>query len=401
MKPRPKIVFLNRKHPQSIGGIQRHISRLHDGLSNSYDIESINWKGPEWGAPIYLPLFYYKSIRNGADILHCDDAVTSLIGRSIKRNSAKKIVAAVHGLDVTMPIPWYQNRLRAALPVLDKVVCISSATADQVRLRGVPDEKIAVIPSAAEKVGKTLPKDESLYRKLRRHTGIDFRNRKVLFSLGRPIRRKGFDFFITDVFPHLPDNYVYVAAGPAPETPLWIKAVKPLIGKEYHRLLVLASGCDSVHERLMKLSSHPRVHYLNGVSEDLREALFSVSDLFIMPNRRVDGDMEGFGVVALEAAARGVPVVATGIEGITDAVIDGGNGYCAREGDIGGMIEIIRSLAENPEKLREFGIKAREFTETNFSSTVVHGRYAKVFDELLNGDGPDGESSSSQRAGSG
>jgi phosphatidylinositol alpha-1,6-mannosyltransferase len=358
-------------------------------------MERINWKGPEWGAPLYLPLFYFKSVRNGADILHCDDAVTALIGGRIKKSSSKKIVAAVHGLDITLPIPWYQNRLRATLPVLDKVICVSAATAKQVRLRGVPEDKIEIIPSAAEKVTNPLPKDENLYRKLQHHTGIDLRGKKVLFSLGRPIRRKGFDFFITEVFPHLPENYVYIAAGPAPKRPFWIDTIKPLIGNKYHRLLVLASGCDSVHEKLIKLSSHPRVHYLNSISDELREALFSVSDLFIMPNRRVEGDMEGFGIVALEATARGVPVVATGIEGITDAVIDGSNGYCAPEGDVAAMVEIIKSLVENPDRLRDFSRKAREFTERNFSSAVVHGRYTKIFDELLNGKVPEGNKAAS------
>ena len=159
------------------------------------------------------------------------------------------------------------------------------------------------------------------------------------------------------------------------------------MGEKNYRLLLLASGCDTVHEELLRSSSHPRVFYLNKVSDDLRNTLFALSDLFIMPNRSVEGDMEGFGIVALEASARGIPVIATGIEGITDAVIDGGNGFCVGEGDSSKMIDIIKSFIDDPERLSDFGKGAKKFTEDNFSSSKVHARYSRVFSELLDGDG--------------
>ncbi|MEE9555466.1 MAG: glycosyltransferase family 4 protein [candidate division Zixibacteria bacterium] len=383
MDTKRKIIFLNRKNPESIGGVQRYIARLCAGLSNSFEIEKIGWNGPEWGAPIFFPLFYYKSIRNGAELVHCDDAVTAIVGARIKKKSTKKVIAAVHGLDVILPIPWYQDKIRKTLMEMDKVICVSAATAKQVRIRGVSDDKIEIIPSVAEKVENSPPKNDLLYQRLQNLTGIDLRGKKVLFSLGRPVRRKGFDTFITDIFPHLPENCVYIIAGPAPKTPSWIKALGPLLGEKYHRLLLLASGCDTVHDELIKLSSHPRVHYLNEVSDDLRDTLFALSDLFIMPNRTVEGDMEGFGIVALEASARGVPVIATGIEGITDAVIDGHNGYCVGEGETSMMIDIIKSFLDDPRKLADFGTQSREFTENNFSSEKVHARYEKVISGLL------------------
>jgi len=386
MDSRRKIAFLIRKRPDTIGGVQRHSARLYDGLRDSFDIEKIGWNGPEWGAPFYFPLFYRRSIRNGAEVVHCDDAVTALIGARIRKNSSKKVVATVHGLDVILPIPWYQRKLREALPTLDTIICVSRATAEQVRSRNVPAGKIEIIPNAAEKVNIFNRKNEASFRKFYDRTGIDLRGKIVLFSLGRPLRRKGFDYFVTHVFPHLPENIVYVIAGPGSKTPPWLKMAGPILGQKYHRLLILASGCDTVHDELKRLSSHPRVHYLNGISEELRDALFEVSDLLIMPNRKIDGDMEGFGIVALEAAVRGIPVVATGIEGITDAVIDGHNGYCVDDGDVSAMVEIIKSLVENPKRLSDFGKKAKEFTESRFSSSVVHGRYKQIFEKLAAAD---------------
>ncbi|MBD3170715.1 MAG: glycosyltransferase [candidate division Zixibacteria bacterium] len=387
-KSKKHVIFLVRKPPESIGGVQRHSARLSDGLAKSYFVEMFNWKGPEWGAPFSFPMFYHKSVRNGAHLVHCDDAVTSFVGAKISNHSNKKVVATVHGLDIILPLPWYQKRLPAALQSIDHVVCVSRATAKQVIKRGVNPERIRIIPNAAEEVDFHIEKNEELYQKIESQTGADLRGKKVLFSLGRPLKRKGFDQFIENVFPHLPEDYVYIAAGPKPKTPKWLGVSKNIIGRDLHHILSLASGCYTVHDRLVELSGHPRVYYFNGVSEELRNQLYAVSDLFILPNRTIDGDMEGFGIVALEAAVRGVPVIATGIEGITDAVIDGENGYCIPEGDIKKMAGTIKSLIDNPDTLSELGKRARKYTASAFSIASIVKRYNELFEELLrNGNG--------------
>jgi phosphatidylinositol alpha-1,6-mannosyltransferase len=379
-----KITFLIRKNPRTIGGVQRHSAGLLKGLSGSFETEKLVWKGPEWAAPIYFPLFYLQSSRNGADLIHCDDAVSGILGSAVKRNTGKKVVATVHGLDVILPIARYQKMVSRALKNLDKVICISAATAKQVKLRGVPPEKIDIIPCSAEKVGKTEVNRENAIGRIAKLTGIDLMGVKVLFSLGRPVRRKGFDYFIKNVFVNLPEGYVYIVAGPPQKIPLWLKSASPFIPEEARKLLLIASGCDSVSGELERLARHPRIHYLKTISEELRDLIFAASDLFIMPNITVPGDMEGFGIVALEAAIRGVPVVATGIEGITDAVIDGENGCCIAENDHEGMTRTIIELTADNEKLKAFGVKAREFTMQRFSPDTVYARYAKLFEELIN-----------------
>ena len=384
IKNRPHLTFLIRKNPQSVGGVQRLSASIIRGLSSSFNIDKLSWGGPDWGAPLYFPVFYYKSTRNGTNLVHCDDAVTALIGAKIRSRSGKKVVAAVHGLDVILPIPWYQRRLKSALDKIDRIVCVSKATAEQVKIRGIDPQKIEIIPCPAESAVKKINKDEILYSRIEALTGIDLRGKKVLFSLGRPVRRKGYDYVISEILPHLSADCVYIIAGPIPRSPSWIKTVGPIIGKKSRRLLYLASGCDSIHDELIRLSwQQPRVFYLNGISDQLRNLLFAASDLFIMPNRTVEGDMEGFGMVALEASIRGVPVIATGIEGITDAVINGENGYCVPEGDRAGMVMIINELLSNPRRLAELGRTAIDSAQKRFSLENVAGRYKKIFDDLM------------------
>ena len=377
------ILFLVRKNPASIGGIQRLTSNVIQGISSIYGTDILSWNGPEWGAPIAFPKFYRKSIKHSANVIHCDDAVTALLGTRIKNRSGKHVIVTVHGLDIILPIDWYQRRLQLALGQLDKIICLSKATARQAQLRGVEPHRIEIIPPSVETIKEKLQRNNDLYAMLEMELGIDLRHKRILLSMGRPVARKGFDFFAERVFPYLPEDYVYIIAGPKPATPSWINLMRPLIGSSLYRNLLLASGAITIHDRLVKLASHRRIIYVNGVSEGLRERLFAAADLFIMPNRSVAGDMEGFGLVALEASTRGIPVVATGIEGIPDAVIDGKNGFLVSEGDWAAMSGIIMALLNDPLHLEEIGLRAAEFTQKTFAPEIILGKYKKLYQALI------------------
>lgn len=378
-----RILFLVHEQQHSIGGVQRHNARLREALDCRYNIERYNWKNPANGLPMNFLSLNLKTARNAYGIIYNDDAVSALVSTRVCQPGINKLAATVHGLDIIASLVGYQSLIRTTLKRLDRIVCVSRATAGEAIKRGADPAKVEIIPNAAEEVGQRVKKDDDLYDKIRSQLGADLRGKKILFSLGRPLRRKGFDKFIKNVFPHLPDDYVYIAAGPKPQIPFWLKSLKKLFGKHAVRNLELALSMDTVHNELVRLSAHPRVFYLNGVSENLRNRLYALADLFIMPNRTVNGDMEGFGIVALEAAVRGVPVIATGIEGITDAVIDGENGYCVPEDDEMSMVNTIVSLAENPERLRLLAGRAREFTLRTFGIETHAEKYGRVFEELL------------------
>ena len=385
---KPHLVFLIRKNSATVGGIQTHNARLYGALSPNFDIEKISWNGPEWGVPFYFPLFYYKATRNGAGLVYCDDAVTSLIGSRIRAGSGKIVVATAHGLDVILPIPWYQKELGKAFAAMDRIFCVSRATAERVKERGGRPDRIEVIPGAVEKNPIRFPRNDELFQNIGNLLGTDLRGKRILISVGRSVRRKGFDRFISEVFCHLSEDYIYIAISPKPMTPSWIKALRPLLRPGLYQNLLLASGAYSMHDDLVRQSSHnSRVFYLNNVSAHQRNMFLSAADLFIMPNRTVEGDMEGFGLVALEAASRGLPVIATGIEGITDAVIDGQNGYCIAENDTRGFIDTITGLMADPHRLQELSRRAAEFTCSNFSQERIFGRYAKAFEMLLSSNG--------------
>jgi len=130
------------------------------------------------------------------------------------------------------------------------------------------------------------------------------------------VTRKGHLWFIANVMKNLPDNYIYVIAGSGPQQ----EAIKNLIDQ---------------------LNLTERIYMVGRVSDEEKNCLYQISDLFIMPNISVKGDQEGFGIVLLEAAQYGLPVIASNIEGIRDAVINQKTGYLIHEKDAEGFIDAI------------------------------------------------------------
>ena len=158
-------------------------------------------------------------------------------------------------------------------------------------------------------------------------SGIDLRGKKVLLTVGRLVKRKGVAWFVEHVVPRLDETYVYVVVGSGPER----KAINAAVDRNRlaGRVVLVGPQPDSMRNRLLQ-SAHA----------------------FIMPNISVRGDIEGFGIAALEAGAYGVPVIASRLQGIPDAVIDGVTGHLVQEQNADEFLARIDSLALDRAKIR-------------------------------------------------
>jgi phosphatidylinositol alpha-1,6-mannosyltransferase len=131
------------------------------------------------------------------------------------------------------------------------------------------------------------------------------------------VRRKGVAWFVRSVMPRLPEDVVLLVVGEGPE---------------------MADIAQAIDERGL----NNRVRLAGRVDESMLMRALAGSDVFVMPNIPVAGDMEGFGVVMLEAGLLDLPTVASGIEGILDVITDGVNGLLVAPGDAEGFAEAIR-----------------------------------------------------------
>ena len=119
-----------------------------------------------------------------------------------------------------------------------------------------------------------------------------------------------------------------------------------------------------------------RVHLVGPTIEPWR--FLAAADVFCLPSHR-----EGFGTSAIEAAACGVPAVATRIYGLTDAVVEGETGLLVPPGDVDALAGAMRRLAEDVELRRRLGEQARERAIRDFSSEQVTRAWMDYYSALL------------------
>ena len=304
-----KILFIARTYPPLIGGMERFASDFYGTLSKLTEIDLIaNPRGKEYILPFYFKCFFFLMFKaRKYDIIHFNDATMAALIPAIRLFCRAKVTFTVHGLDILYEKFGYQRLIPASLKKADRVFAVSRHARQLCIDKGIPPQKVAVIPNGInlELVKNNTP--EEIKAVLDRF-GIDPAGRKVLLSVGRLIKRKGFAWFLENVFPLLPGETIHIIAGRGVELPA---------------LKQQAEGPD--------LEGH--IFFPGYVTDEEKNCLYQAADLFIMPNITSKNDPEGFGIVILEAGIYGLPVIATGIEGIQDAVIEGVTGRLVPEMD--------------------------------------------------------------------
>jgi glycosyltransferase involved in cell wall biosynthesis len=117
-------------------------------------------------------------------------------------------------------------------------------------------------------------------------------------------------------------------------------------------------------------------HFL-GMRQDMPE-LYALMDVFVLPSHR-----EGFGLVLAEAAAMGVPVIATNIRGCREAVEHGRNGFLVPLGDVQALANAIVELLTNREKARRMGEEGRLIALERFDERLVFEKVKAEYVRLL------------------
>lgn len=362
------ILFMTRRFPPSIGGMERYAFDIYSALTRQPDMQTslVKWGGKnKWlHLPILPVLFvwgFWLLLTRKIDVIHAQDGIMSAVGHLLKLIFRKPLVVVIHGLDITYKNPLFRAVIPRTVAQADKVICISTAAQDAAVIAGVPREKTVVI---------TLGVDDLLFAndklgarsRLVSELGLS-KDAKILLSVGRLVKRKGIAWFVENVLPQLAaqdKNIVLLVSGEGSEREVIERAVK-------------------THS----LENH--VQLLGRTSDTMRKDLYNGSDIFIMPNIVVSGDMEGFGLVLTEAAICELPVVAAGIEGIRDAVKDGQNGYLLDSEDAEGFVYKIQVLLQNRRELETFGKKARQYTLANYNWNSIANQFVDVYKEVSGG----------------
>ncbi len=297
------------------------------------------------------------------DLIIAGSGVAALLARIAARWTGAATVTLVHGLDIIYPSRLYQMGFVPAIRGSDRVIANSANTARLALSAGVPQDRIEILHP-----GVALPKQCSEIQPPQ--LGFDLEGKVILLAVGRLIRRKGLPEFIRYALPEIvhknPDVLFLVIGAASESSPLKKEGIE----------------MDLQHA-VIEAGMQEHVRLLGRVSDELLEQLFSITSLHLFPVLDLPGDVEGFGMVAIEAAAHGVPTVAFNAGGVPDALKDKVTGY---------LVEAENYAAFSQAVLRGLDALGKELSAqrcieyaTRFSWDKYGQRLCAICEETLSG----------------
>ncbi len=365
-----KVLYITRKFPPSIGGMQTQSYFFHKALSRKSDVLLISWGSSQLFLPFFIIYAAIKSIiqltSRKIDIIQLGDLVLSPLGVLLKLLFNKPVLAVSHGRDSAYRGLLYNFFVIGSAKKLNKIICVSDYLKQRLRLRGLCNEKLEVIPngiSVNEADELSLDREQAI-SEIEAAYGITLKDKKIILSVSRLIAKKGIKEFIDRIFVKIISdvgNAVFLVVGDGPEKIRIAQSIK-------------------------KFGLEDKVCLTGSVKHNscIYEALFSIADVFVMPNIRVEGDAEGFGVVALESSVRELPIVAYGVDGIGEAVHNNENGMLIEEGNEGLFIDNLLYFLRNKDSKQKFGEKAKKYTLGHFGWDIICDRYIDQYKKILN-----------------
>jgi phosphatidyl-myo-inositol dimannoside synthase len=313
------------------------------------------WLKPE-SLGMYAKLLWRATniaLANKIDTVHAGRVLPEgLVGWLVAKLVRVPLVIYAHGEEITT---WRQpakyGMMRFVYRRADAVVANSEFTRDELLKLGVAENHIHLIYPGVdvERFRPSLP-CEDLKAKIGLRPG-----QKLILSVGRLSRRKGFDMVIRALSSLRKHNIDcrYALIG---------------IGEDHDYLTQLAN----------ELGVADHVHLLGHVSTDDLPRWYNACDVFVMPNREINGDTEGFGMVFLEAAACGKPVIAGTAGGTGSAVIDGTTGFRVDGATEEETTTVLSRLLLNPGISGMLGSAARQRSLTEFSWEQVARKTTQI-----------------------
>ena len=320
----------------------------HSNTIHRISMHRVTWLRPE-SLGMYANLFIrslWLALTHRFTAIHAGRALPEgITAWLVARLTLHSVVIYAHGEELTT---WGHGgkykAMRFALRHADQVIANSEYTRDVLIKMDVNPASIALIYPGVD-VTRFHP--GLACAELRQSVGVTDAG-KLILSVGRLSRRKGFD----QVIQALP---ALIHAG------LDIQYVLIGIGEDYDCLFDLAR----------KHGVAERVHLLGHVSADDLPRWYNACDVFIMPNREINGDTEGFGMVFLEAAACGKPAIAGQAGGTGAAVVDGVTGFRVDGTDTVAVTIALQRILENTQYAQQIGSRALTRAIKQFDWSIV------------------------------
>ena len=271
----------------------------------------------------------------------------------ISRIFKKKLISIAYGLEflVKYPLSFKTYYFRNT----EKIILITHQTKEIIKkIHHLNDEKLEVIYVGVDIDSLEIKETKSELRKEFNISNDNF----VILSVGRHIPRKNFQLVLRalneinklNLNPSFKIKYFLIGEG-----------------EETTNLKQLTKDLDLENQ----------VIFLGSSDVNTRNKYYKLADLFIMPSITKNNDIEGFGIVYLEANYYKVPVIGTATGGISEAIIDGETGFLIKQNDIKDLVDKIIFLYNNELKRKEMG-------ENGFNRVIRDFKWENLIQNYIN-----------------
>ena len=284
-------------------------------------------------------------------------APLALLSQGLRRAGVTRIVALTHGHEVwwskIWPFSWMIRRIGNGV---DHLTFLGEFTRSHIAKALSPRAQSAMVKIAP---GIDINHFMPMHSGVREDLGIH--SKKVIVCVGRLVHRKGQDVLVEampDILRRVPDAHLlFIGTGP----------------REAH-----------LRKRISALSINEAVTFIGRVHYQDLARYICAGDIFAMPARsRLAGlEVEGLGIVYLEASACGLAVVGGNSGGAPDAIIQNETGIIVDGTSVSDVAKACADLLQDPERARAMGARGRQWITDEWQ----WDRWATEFARLLTGD---------------
>lgn len=342
---RKRILLITRNLPPLRGGMERLNRQMAMALEANADVEVIGPAGcrehlpesivvheapvmPLWAFLLRTAALAWRTTRQEFDVVLAGSGLMAPAAILAARHSGARAMVYVHGLDLVATHPLYRWLWIPMLRRLDAAIANSASTADLARRAGVARGNVGIVHPGTD-LPDRIDSDPGPFR-----ARFTLGQGPLLLSVGRLTERKGLREFVTHALPAIvarhPQARLVVIGDDAPD------ALRKGRGDSAAALDAAAAAAG--------FSQH--VVRLGACDDATLRLAYAAADVHVFPVRQVAGDIEGFGMVAIEAAAHGLPTVAFAVGGVPDAVVDGVSGHLLRPGDHEGFADRVCAVVD-------------------------------------------------------
>lgn len=377
-----RVLLVTNDFPPRRGGIQSYLEQLVLRLAASHELTvyAPRWKGAdEYDQAAGSARWPFEVVRHPGTLMVPEPGVDArmrdlirtreidtvwfgaaaplaLLAPRARRAGAARIMASTHGHEVGWSmVPVARSALRRIGDTTDAVTFVSRYTRGRFASAFGPNAGLEHLPSGVD-TDRFRP-DAAARAELRTRYGLG--GRPTVVCVSRLVPRKGQDMLIR-ALPRIRDR--------VPGSALVIVGGGPYLD----RLQAIAAQTG--------VSEH--VVFTKGVPGDELPAHYALGDVFAMPcrTRGAGLDVEGLGIVFLEASATGIPVVAGDSGGAPETVLEGQTGHVVDGRDDDQIVTTISTLLAHPERAAAMGQRGREWVTEHWRWDTIAARAGRLLE---------------------